>query len=397
MIGAIWRKELLDIIRDRRTLMSMIVVPILLMPVLILGVGAVMAAAMQKLEAQNYTVAMLYPENSPRLEEALLSIENTDFVDLSGTHPDTVRSLVREGDFHAAVIFPEDDLTDADVQPPVTLISRQDREKSQIAAKRIELKLDEFQKELVSERLAQYDTPETVLEPFKIVEENLASDEQQAMSALAGFLPYILIIITLTGAMYPAIDMTAGEKERGTLETLLASPAGRLEIVLGKFMAVFTTSVVSAVLSLTSLIVMLLWGITMLASQFGAVLDMTFPSKAILAGFGMMLPLAALFSSLLITICLFAKSTREAQSYIQPLMFLIIIPAMMSLMPGSEGAGGDAWTPVVNISLALKGILTDNYNPSFIGQTILATVIYAGIGIFIAFKTFQRESVLFRV
>ncbi|MBS1262518.1 MAG: ABC transporter permease protein NatB [Calditrichaeota bacterium] len=397
-IGAVWRKELLDIVRDRRTLISMVVVPIVLIPVLMIGAGAVMASAMKNLEAQSFLVATLHPERAPRLEAAIEAVDGLDVVSVTGTPLDTVRAQVERGTYQAAVVFPEDNLNDPATQPPVIVLSRQDREKSQIAVRRLDRALDDLQAELTAERLAAYGAPASVAKPFEIVEHNLASNEQVALSALASFLPYILIIVTMTGAMYPAIDMTAGEKERGTLETLLASPVGRLEIVLGKFLAVTTTSIVSATLSLLSLFLVLAWGMSYIAAQVGETLTISLPSGGtLLAAFAMMLPLAALFASLLLTICMFAKSTREAQSYIQPLMILIIIPAMMSMLPGSEGAGGDAWTPVVNVSLAIKGILTDNYDPSFVGQTILATALYALIGITISYRTFQRESVLFRV
>ena len=186
-------------------------------------------------------------------------------------------------------------------------------------------------------------------------------------------------------------------RSRGTLETLLASPASRLEIVFGKFFAVFTTSVTSGVLSVLSLMVAVVYGASWLGASVGTELNVQMDAGAFLGALAMMLPLAALFSSILLTVCVFAKSTREAQSYVQPLVFLLILPAMMSMMPGSESTMSSAWTPVVNVSLAVESLLTGQSDPAFIGITLLSTTIYAMLGIMLTARVFQKETALFRV
>jgi sodium transport system permease protein len=396
-VGAVWRKELLDIIRDRRTLISMIVIPILLLPLLMIGAGVVATSALKSLEAKELVVATVHPENSPRLEQAIAETEQITLIEMSNLPLDTIRARIETNDIQAAVVFPTENLNDPDTIPVVSVIYREDREKSSLAGRRISRRLDEFSDELVEERLIVLNVPQSVMTPLDIVEENLATDEQMILMALASFLPYILIIITFTGALYPAIDMTAGEKERGTLETLLASPAGRIEIVFGKFMAVFTTSVISGVLSVLSLMVAVVFGASWLGNSFGNELNVQMDAGAFLAALAMILPLAALFSSLLLTVCVFAKSTREAQSYAQPLMIALIIPAMMSMMPGSENSVGSAWTPVVNVSLAIESLLTNQADPAFIGMTLLSTTIYALLGLLLTTRVFQKETALFRV
>ncbi|MCB2200533.1 ABC transporter permease subunit [bacterium] len=391
-VGFIWQKELLDIVRDRRTLMSMIVVPLLLIPVMVIGVGALMASSISDLKEQTYTVALLGADADTELAEVVQEAERTQFLDLDS---DTAmaREMIDAGDIQGAVYITKDGVGKATVRMWV----RKNRETSTFAMDRVEDQLVAHRKEVTRLHLAELGEPEDILTPFVIEEENLASDEQMAASGLASFLPYMLILMTLTGAIYPAIDMTAGEKERGTLETLLASPAGRLEIVLGKYFAVMTTSVTSALISVISMMVMLTWGMVWLGAQMGEQLTFQISFGNMMIAVLMMLPLAALFSSLLMTIAVFAKSTREAQSYIVPLNMLVILPAMMSMVPGSEGDLQRAWTPVVNVSLVLKDILNGSLDPAQLGITLLSTTIYAIIGIFITTKVFQRENVLFRV
>lgn len=394
---AVTRKELLDLIRDRRTLISMIVVPVLLMPVLMIGVSAVMATGMQELRERQLIVGLVHSERSPRLMEALEGTYGLEFIDMTGVHADSARAKVQRGDYQAFVYFPESSFEDAEATPEIKLLFREDREISAEAVRRIQNALDDLSDELVTERLAVYGAPESVIDPISIVEENLASEEQVAMTAIAGIFPYMLIIVTLMGAMYPAIDMTAGEKERGTLETLLASPARRSELVFGKYLATFTTAMISSILSLLSMILMFIYGFAWLLARMGEEWSLSLDPMAVLSALAMLIPLAGLFAALLLTICIFAKSTREAQSYVQPLLIVLIIPAMGSFTPGAEMSAGDAWIPVLNVTLAMKGLLTQNVEMIFVLQTLLATTLYALVGITITSKVFERENVLFRV
>jgi len=395
-VNIVWRKELLDIIRDKRTLISMIVVPILLMPVLMLGVGAITALSIQEMEEQEYHVALVGTDIDPDFMDILNNLDKTNLIPMD-TNEEAAITMLESGDIQGIVIFPQENRIEEGSRETVRILVREDKETSAIAMKRVVKKFEAYQETITAQMLKEINAPEFILEPFVISEENIATDEEMAAYVLAGFLPYMLILMALSGAMYPAIDLTAGEKERGTLETLLASPASRLEIVLGKFLTVMLTSMVSAILSLTSLVGGLVIGVPILSAQFGADINISFDMTNILVSLLMLIPLSALFAALLITICSFAKSVREAQTYVQPLVFLVILPAMMSMMPGSEPSVQDAWLPVVNVSLVLKDILTGTLNPVTLGNTLLSTAIYAMLAIGLTVKVFQRENVLFRV
>jgi sodium transport system permease protein len=204
----------------------------------------------------------------------------------------------------------------------------------------------------------------------------------------------------MTGAMYPAIDLTAGEKERGTIETILCSPVSRTHLVLGKFLMVLTASLCTAILAMTSMGV-----------SFGAVkkymavtitfkadnpLNFTIGIKAISAVFLMVLPLAVLFSAALLAIALMAKSYKEAQSYLSPLVIVVVIPAVAALMPGVEINTRMLLIPVLNTSLVCKDIVSGTYHWDNIGTIFVSSCVYAAAALFIAVKLFQREDVLFR-
>ncbi len=389
----IWRKELLDIVRDKRTLISMVVIPILLMPLMMVGMGLIIASTMQSLQERTYQVAVVGEMEGSDFGAVLAEMERMDFIEYD---EEVARALLEEGGVEVVVLLPRSNVSDLN-SPEIRILSRQNKETSGLASSRIVKHLEKYRERLVDERVAMLDAPANLLEPFILEEENIATDEQMATSALASFLPYVLILMTLSGAVYPAIDMTAGEKERATLETLLATPVGRLEIVIGKFTAIMTTSIISAMLSLGSLIAAMEFGANLFNMQMGESISFSFAPLHILYAVCMMVPLAAMFSALLMTICLFAKGTREAQSYVTPMMFVVIVPAMMSIMPGSEGTVQKAWMPIVNVSLVLKDMLNGTLVVQNVAITLLSTVLYAGLALAISVKVFERENVLFRV
>lgn len=229
----------------------MIVVPLLLMPAMMFLIGGLMASSMKGLEEQNYTVALVNEDAAPDVVDSLQQVATIEYLN-AGT-ADQARQLVLDGIVQAAVILPEGGLgKQMTPAPKVEIMYQESREKSTIAFKRIRSQLQSMKSSMTHAWLNELGIDETILEPIEIESNNLSSDSEMATAGIASFLPYILILMSITGAIYPAIDMTAGEKERSTLETLLASPAGRLDIVLGKLLTVMTTSFVSTVLSLTS-------------------------------------------------------------------------------------------------------------------------------------------------
>ncbi|MBD3166320.1 ABC transporter permease subunit [bacterium] len=391
----VYKKELLDILRDRRTLMSMIIAPLLLFPVLILGVGALTASQIQKMEEKHYTVFVYGGEQAPRIVNALNGVETLDVEPFEDT--EILRRLVQDGDVPAALIVPEGGLYEEGDAPKVTLLLNEGKERSEMVAGKIKNALRDLREEIALERVESLGGVEATLNPFEIEEENTATDEQMAGMILGTLIPYMLILIAMTGGLYPAIDLTAGEKERATIETILVTPVSRLDIVIGKFLTVMTASLLSGIISLFSMAIVFGVGMTTLLGNAENALDLSINPLSIVLGVAMIIPLTALFAAVLMTICIFAKSSREAQSYVTPLMFVIIIPAMMSMMPGFEPSAAQAWIPVMNVSLVMKQVLSGTMNWGLIGTTIGSTLLYAAAGIFVTTRVFQREEVLFKV
>ena len=199
--------------------------------------------------------------------------------------------------------------------------------------------------------------------------------------------------------MYPAMDLTAGEKERGTMETILTSPVSRTDLVLGKFFMVLTASLATALLSLTSMAVSFFLARNMidkLVSEDNPTVHYAIDPVGILAVLLMVLPLSVLFAATLLAIALFAKSFREAQTYLSPLTVIVIMPAVAALLPGVELNTRTALIPILSTTLVGKELMAGNHPWGFIMLIFLSSCVYASLAIAAAVTMFNRESVLFR-
>jgi sodium transport system permease protein len=397
-VGIVYRKELTDSLRDRRTVISMIVVPLLVMPLLTIGMGALSLALVGLAMKEIPSVMILGGEDSPRVMGELQKLKDVRIVTAK---PDYAEEISNK-QIRAAVQIPQGfDAKLAAGDPSTVKIFMYEGElKSGFGADRLQRFFREMRDRTIREQLETRQLPETVARPFDIEEKNVAPPEKVGGVVLGGVIPYFVILLCLTGAMYPAMDLTAGEKERGTMETILCSPVSRTHLVLGKFLMVLTASIATAVLTILSMAVSFGAGKKMLlAFTYGAAdaaLQITITGKAIVSIFIVVLPLAVFFSAALLALSLFAKSFKEAQSYISPLMIVVVLPAVAALLPGVELTPALALLPVLNTSLVSKEIISGTYHWDLIALIFLSSSAYASVALAIAVKLFQREDVLFR-
>ncbi len=398
-IGIVYRKELTEALRDRRTLISTLLVPLLLFPLMSVGFGALAATLVKKAEEETPRVMLLGGSDSPAILEALRASKKFEIVPAS---PDWKDKIINK-EIRAAIASPDGFGASPEQQNPQTIaIYKYEGElKSSISADTVERSLKAYRDTIVEARLDADHVPSSVLTPFRIKQDNVAPPEKVGGAAFGGIIGYMVILLCLTGGMYLAMDLTAGEKERGTMETILSSPISRLDLVLGKFFLVLTASLVTAALSVLSMGVSF-WGMQQLKAfdvsknPDAAGMQLHIGFTAVLSVFLMALPLAVLFSAGLITISLFAKSYKEAQSYVSPLMILVIVPAVAAMLPGVELTAKLALIPILNVSLLCKELVTGTYHWNFIALIFLSTCVYAAAALFLAVKMFQREDVLFR-
>lgn len=400
-ILTVYLKELKDSLRDRRTLMSMIIVPTLVMPLLTIGVGRVAAGLFAKARQEVAAIMVIGAENSPTAVAALQASPRLRVLPLAGDW----RRRISEKQVRAAVEIPagfEAGLKSG-AASPVTIYHYAGELKSGLAADQIEKVMDGLRDDTVRAQLAARGLPASLTRPFALERENVAPPEKVGGNLLGGFVPYIVIILCFTGAMYPAMDLTAGEKERGTMETLLCSPVARVDLVLGKFLMVLTSSLAAMACSLASLGLsfafagsLLAGGARAAAGAKAADLPMIDP-VGVIGVLGMVVPVAVLFSAVIFTVSLFAKSYKEAQSYVAPMIFVVILPAVVGMLPGIELNARLALVPILNLSLVCREMLSGVWHWPYIALIFGSTCLYAGAALALAVRMFKREDVIFRV
>jgi sodium transport system permease protein len=423
----IFRREVRDQIRDRRTLFMIFVLPILLYP--ILGIGVIKFAS--ALEQKPRLVVVVGAEYLPR-SPALLNSSGDGFNPSLFDNPSEAERLVvrqepawgpwgehdarqraiRNGDVAAVMVIPRDLPTqlqrDNENEIDIPIQYNSVDEPSQITYLRLREMVVRWRERIVDSRLKRDHKTRSYAEPIQVKAEDVATARELGGSVWGRLFPFLLVMMALTGAFYPAIDLCAGEKERGTMETLLISPASRSEIVLGKFLTVMLASVTTAILNLLSM------GLTgvQLASQVGALSAGTgrrpFASaSAVIAPptlqaacwmILLLIPLAALFSAVCVALAVLARSMKEGQYYMTPL-YLICMPLIfLTLMPGIELDLFYSLVPITGVALLLRGLILGNYDVAarYFLPVLVPTLVYAAVALRWAVDQFQREDVLFR-
>jgi sodium transport system permease protein len=395
-IVTVFRKELLEVSRDRKTLIFMIALPLLFIPMLLQVTWDFIADAEEEAASKTLDYAIVGGEHLPEVAEAFASTQGFSAVVLDDPSEAAIRAAVADERIDFALVM----------NPPgpggqhVVELWYDNAPMSSKVKPRVNEVIDGLGGELRRDRLAAFGIHDPgvlqgVIEPVVVQPRGTAAMREVLGERVGGMLPYLLIIFCFMGAMYPAIDLAAGEKERGTLETLLLVPIPRGQVVLGKFLVVFTAGVVAAVLAIAGLGGWLAWRSRELEGDLGAVLAAIGAGDLLLIA-AMLVPTAAIFAALLLAISIYAKSFKEAQSYIAPLNMLVILPAFLAMLPGVELDWATASIPLANISLAIKELIKGTMDLSMMVAILGSSTLLAAGMLWAATWWFGREDVLFR-
>ena len=392
-ILTIFKKELTDTLRDRRTIIMMVVIPMLLFPVLITVVTKVMSRQVKKEEDKVLSVGLLTYGNASAFRAMLM--ERKDLKIREDIQADQVRGLVRADSLDAAMVFGKSFDQRVEDMKRGTINFYYKTKDLNIARSRLMNFIKDFEKQLVSERFKKLSLDEKMVDAVLVERYDIASTKERLGKRLGGWIPYIFIIFCFMGCMYPAIDLGAGEKERGTLETLLASPADRLQILLGKFSVVVLAGLVTVCISLLGmfLAVKQIKGIP--PEALDAVMSIL-QAEPIMLTISLVLPLTVFFAAALLSISIFAKSFKEAQSLIAPLNIVIIFPVLIGLLPGVTLDAVTAAIPVLNVSLATKEIFAGTIEMGLLVEVYASLLVLAGASLYGCAWWFEREGTIFR-
>ncbi len=431
-IWTVYRKDLLDILRDRRTLMAMILIPVVLYPVLMMGTMRVAESEMAKLSKEEFVIAADDQETADELEKIIDTVREHDRKVESqkdapqGQDQDLAPCATQPADESPSFTIRVEDpasvqlgekvhlLVSLEKQPATAPVSEElyrlsvgikyteVHVRSQTAQQKLINVLQRYQRIISQQRLELYLSArgdeavvgsEVFLEPVHISAESVATRRQRGGWIMGQVVPVILVMMIITGAIYPAIDLTAGERERGTLESLMTTPVSVLQLVTGKFLVVATIGMITAVLNVSSI------GATMyfggMAQLMAAELPVELPFSALPLILLCMVPFALLFAAILMAVCSFARSFKEAQNYVMPVIVCSLIPAFAVVIPTVRLEGMLLVVPVGNMVLLTRELFQGTYEWSMVAAVLLSTSLYAAAAIAIAARLFGKEAVLF--
>lgn len=391
------QKELKETIRDRRTIVTLLLMPLLVYPLLSMALNRFLLSSGAP-QGERYVVGVGSDEEGNRLREWLddpLSKPPPEILEASGGElakfkvvntvsgdgaVDPVEALKRNVIDVAAKIETADDN-----RQTVTFYSFRGDATSN-SARRVLVERLQWLKLNYAEAVA------TLLEPdfspaLSVDIRDVGQVEEKPL--LATVVPLVLVLMTITGAVYPAIDLTAGERERGTMESLMASPVPRFYVLFAKYIAVVTVALLTAIANLLAMFTTLWFGGLLPLLTGGS----SFPWLAVLQILGLLILFSGFFSALLLSLTSFAKSFKEAQAYLIPVMLLSLTPGMLSLMPGVSLSGPLAIAPLLNIVLLARDLLSGEVEAAFALAAVISTAAYAAAALGIAARLFGSDAV----
>ncbi len=374
-IAIVFRKELTEILRDRRTLMA-IGLAALATPIILY----VIAQVTTKTATQSYTIG--YSGDVPAGLDILFNATGMKLERVA----DPAAAAKRQVDI--GLVFSNSGI-DEYYDPT--------RQSAQVADVRLQTILSKYDAAKVAAALQQKGVDPSVLNPLPVTQHPLSSPTQAASNSfLSFFLPYILITMSLTGGLSAALDSSAGERERRTLESLLLTPAPRSQILIGKILAVTTISLTAAIAAIVSMLFAL--SRIQFGERAGEVFQVSLSPLATVVMVWLAILLAAAFSCLTITLGTLARNFRQGQAYATPLYFITIFPASIILfIPDFSPNVGYYLIPILNAVLVLRdAIVHDTVSWSSLAVTSASLIVTGALCFFAALRLFTREALLVR-
>src|SRR5215468_10951709 len=386
----IFRKDLVETLRDRRTVVMAFVVPALIYPLLFTLLGSVASDKRGELERTRVRVAAWgpVPPSSLQAVEQQARAEIVDRREQPPPNPESeARALVASKKVHVVLLTPSG-ASGASI--PIRVLSDSTDVDSDAMERRVSRALADHDAELLRQRMTALGQDAAAARPLDVREEDLADAARRGASFAAALLPYLLLVLVATSGFYAALDLTAGEKERGTLQTLLTAPVRSVEIVAGKYLAVLALTLAATVCNLGSIALTLSRATA--AMETGARFSLGLSSAG--AIFLTVLPAALLIVALLMAIGVLARSYREGQSYLMPLLLLVMVAGFASFLPGAELSAGTALVPLLNVTLLVHDILIGKAGAGQVMVVWAVSLAWAVLGILLAARVFQTEQVL---
>jgi sodium transport system permease protein len=393
MIFTIFKKELIDTLRDRRTIITMVVIPTLIFP-LIMSVSLKFSSGLtEKAMTKTVNVGVVNQDPNDTFEGELLKLPKElgkrNFIAYKDTSE--MMEKIRKDQLDFGIFVPQDYSSIGDSSKVVTLkvyhnatnIGMNDR---------AEVYISKIAAHVKEKRYKQLGVNASQLEPILVNYQNVASEKETLAQFAGGILPYLFIAFGFMGCMYPAIDLFTGEKERGTLETLLTTPVSRWQILIGKMLVVVLSGIMSATFTFLGIFLTIEVFDLIKDPKILEIIHQILTLKFVLMFYFILIPLIVFFAGVMVPIAVYAKTFKEAQSIIAPMNAIIVLPAMVGMMPGIKLDWTTACIPIINVVLSTKELIAGTLNWSYLSVSFGMMLLLASIAVFISYKRFGKET-----
>lgn len=393
IIRSLYKKEMLDILRDKKTILVMILIPLVVYPLLFFGTMMIATQVLSDQETATYRIAFEQIDARDEIQSVMAEEEEKLGYLFETVEVKDAGQALQQGKIDAYLTQSE---KDGQIAYEIQYLSTGSA--SSTAADHMMTVLEDYREQLRMDAVEQAGMDiTTVLYPITATQTDHASNEENFGQLLGAILPFLLVVSILMGAIYPAIDATAGEKERGTLETLLTLPVSNMQLIFSKFLAVSTVASVSALLNFISVGI---FGTYMYqtmgiggARKFS--IDLAGFVPALLVMLLCILAFAMFMSALCLCICIFAKSFKEAQNYVSPLMIVVMLVSYIGFLPDLSLDSTYAVVPIANIVLLVKNIFSFHYTFGNLFLVLLTNVVYSFLAVILMSRLYDTESMLF--
>jgi sodium transport system permease protein len=391
MIWTVFKKELLDTLRDRRTLMTMLVIPMLMFPIILSMFVSVSSYFEETAASKSIRIGLL--STSPIFTQQFSEIPN----EMLGNHelvfyPDSTSLLKGISNKQVDIAFNVSTTYDKNLVSKIPTSFTVFYDVTEVGMDERAKQISSFiEKQAQEKRLSELQLTMEKITPLKIEYVNTASPQQMIGEFGGAILPYLFIAFGFIGCMYPAIDLFTGEKERGTIETLLTAPVQRWKILIGKMLVVILSGLTASSFALIGLWISIEFLDIVKDPSILAIIHDILSPFFLMGMFGLLIPLTVFFAGVMVPIAIYAKSFKEAQSIITPLNIVMVLPAMVGFFPGIGLDFVTACVPVVNVVLASKELIAGTLDWGHYLISFCVMVIIASIAVLISFRQFGKE------
>tara|TARA_B100000886_G_scaffold337744_1_gene299125 strand:- start:18388 stop:19596 length:1209 start_codon:yes stop_codon:yes gene_type:complete len=398
-----WRvlinKELKHLFRDTKTIVQTVVVPTFITPVLIGAIFWYISSIAQEETVKTYDIAYSGDISNQIYDE----IEETDrFTIVPIDSLDNLKLSVQDDSSDIGIYIDDEFNLEQSINSTVkVMVFYKDLDTFSQAKDILMNIINDYEKDIISARLNDLKIDEDILDPIDLEEEDLTTDKEFAGTFIGALIAFLFIAYILQGSMYPAIEMGAGEKERGTMETLISTNISSVEIIIGKMFSITLSAVITAIFStlgfiLPLIIVFLYFGDSIPDTFFNIVSAIVNP-LAILGIFSMLVPLSIFMGALMLAVSVYSKNPKEAGLLLGNLMIFFFAPAYLPLInPGLEIDLVGSLIPCFSLALHTNALISDNLDPFLFSVTIFSTIVYSLISIYVTYIMFDDEKVIFR-